>query len=526
VKKLKVFISSVQTEFARERQNLFDYLHSDPLLGLFFEPFLFENLPASDQRADAVYLNEVTKCDIYLGLFGASYGSEDAEGISPTEREFDEATRQHKTRLIYVLGDSGLQRHVKMDQLIQKIGIDLVRKRFNSGDELNSGVYASLVNYLKEKEIIRTGPFDAASNDLATMEDLDQDKIREFVHIARAKRGFPLPVESSPEIILTHLNLLSNNRVSNAAILLFGKLPQRFFIASEVRCAHFHGFNVVKPIPAYQVYKGDVFQLVNQAVDFVLSKVDVSVGTREVSNQVPVQYELPRAAVSEAIVNAIAHRDYTTNGSVQVMLFKDRLEIWNPGTLPLGLSPAKLRKPHRSIPANPLLAEPMYLAGYIERMGTGTGDIIRLCNEAGLKEPEFIQEEDFKTIIWRTLKTSGEVTGQVNEDATRQAENIDNEEVNRDTIGQVTGQVTGQVSEEVKRVILVIDDELRSAEIQNILQLKHREYFRDNYLLPALESGYIEMTFPDSPNHPNQRYRLTTKGIELKNRLLKSKKKK
>jgi hypothetical protein len=525
MKKLKVFISSVQTEFARERQNLFAYLHSDPLLGLFFEPFLFENLPAADQRVDSVYRSEVARCDIYLGIFGATYGTEDAEGISATEREFDEATRQHKTRLVYVLGDLGLHRHPKMDKLIQKVGIDLVRKRFNSGDDLNSGVYASLVSYLLEKEIIRTGPFDATSNQSATLEDLDQDKIREFVYIARAKRGFPLPVEASPETILTHLNLLNNGRVSNAAILLFGKQPQRFFISSEVKCAHFHGFDVIKPIPAHQVYKGDVFQLVNQAVDFVLSKVNVSVGTREESNQVPIQYELPRAAVSEAIVNAIAHRDYTNNGSVQVMLFKDRLEIWNPGTLPLGLSPAKLRQPHRSIPANPLLAEPMYLAGYIERMGTGTGDIIRLCNEAGLKEPEFIQEEDFKTIIWRTLKTTGEVTGELSGEPTGQVEGIDNEEVNEGSTGQATGQATGQVSEEVRRIILVTDDELRSAEIQNILQLKHREYFRDNYLLPALESGFIEMTFPDSPNHPNQRYRLTADGIALKKKLQKSKKK-
>ena len=84
--KLKIFISSVQNEFAAERQGLFNYLHRDPLLGLFFEPFLFENLPAKDQRVDAVYTEEVSKCDIYLGLFGLQYGTEDAEGISPTER--------------------------------------------------------------------------------------------------------------------------------------------------------------------------------------------------------------------------------------------------------------------------------------------------------------------------------------------------------------------------------------------------------------------------------------------------------
>jgi predicted HTH transcriptional regulator len=270
------------------------------------------------------------------------------------------------------------------------------------------------------------------------------------------------------------------------------------------------------------VYKGDVFQLVNQAVDFVLSKVNVSVGTREESNQVPIQYELPRAAVSEAIVNAIAHRDYTNNGSVQVMLFKDRLEIWNPGILPLGLSPAKLRKPHRSIPANPLLAEPMYLAGYIERMGTGTGDIIRLCNEVGLKEPEFIQEEDFKTIIWRTLKTTG------------QADDIDFEEVNEGASLQATPQATLQatlqadegISETVKRVVLVLEGDLKRAEIQELLELRDRTNFVSNYLNPSLESGYIEMTIPEIPTHQEQRYRLTDKGIALKKKLQKSKKKK
>jgi len=57
--------------------------------------------------------------------------------------------------------------------------------------------------------------------------------------------------------------------------------------------------------------------------------------------------------------------------------------------------------PHSSVPFNPLLAEPMYLKGYIERMGTGTADIVRIAREHNLKEPEFVQQEDFKTIIFR-----------------------------------------------------------------------------------------------------------------------------
>jgi len=58
----------------------------------------------------------------------------------------------------------------------------------------------------------------------------------------------------------------------------------------------------------------------------------------------------------------------------------------------------KLRTSHVSFPANPLLAEPMYLAGYIERLGTGTRDMIRLCDEKGSKEPDFKQEDVFKVL--------------------------------------------------------------------------------------------------------------------------------
>ncbi|MDP2829447.1 MAG: DUF4062 domain-containing protein [Sulfuricellaceae bacterium] len=100
MKSLRIFISSVQKEFAAERIALRDWLRNDALMHRFFEPFLFEDVPAADRRADEVYLDEVAGCDIYVGLFGNEYGYEDAEGVSPTEREFAHATAHHKTRLI------------------------------------------------------------------------------------------------------------------------------------------------------------------------------------------------------------------------------------------------------------------------------------------------------------------------------------------------------------------------------------------------------------------------------------------
>ena len=401
MQKKRVFISSVQSEFVEERQMLFEYLTTDALLGKFFEPFVFENMPALAVAPETVFLQEVENCDIYMGLFGKNYGYEDSEGISPTEREFDCAVQFHKTKFVYLTNHSNTERNPKEVKLIQKAEKFVVRKKFESMLDLRVSVYNSLVRYLEENEIIRTLPFDATLNNYATWKDLDKEKIKNFLYIAHEKRAFRFTQSANPKMVLSHLNLVQGERITNAAILLFGKNPQKFFIASEVRCAMFPGDDVVKPITSYQVYKGDVFELVTQATQFVLSNIRSKTGVRDKGVEVDVEYELPIAAVTEAIVNAVAHRDYTSNASVQVMLFKDRLEVWNPGHLPYGMTVAKLKQYHSSIPVNPLLAEPMYLNGTIERVGTGTRDIVKLCKALGLKEPEYIQEEFFRTILWR-----------------------------------------------------------------------------------------------------------------------------
>ena len=273
-----------------------------------------------------------------------------------------------------------------------------MRKTFVDLESLRTSVYASLIRYLEEKELIRWQPFDADFNNGASIDDLDEAKMHNFIYMARRKRNFPLPEDTQPEVLLKHLDLIDDNgRIANAAILLFGKKPQKFFITSEVKCVQFYGNVVEKPIPTYQIFRGDVFQLVDQATSFVMSRVNNWTGTRSegLTAEVPTRPELPLDAVREAIVNAVCHRDYTSNASVQVMLFRNRLEVLNPGGLPYGLTIPKLHVPHKSLPNNPLLADPMYWNGYIEKVGTGTEDILKKCKEYGLKEPEFQQEEDY-----------------------------------------------------------------------------------------------------------------------------------
>ena len=75
--KKRIFVSSMQRELATERVALRDYLRGDPLLSRFFDVFLFEDIPAADRRADEVYLAEVDRCSVYVGLFGNEYGYEE-----------------------------------------------------------------------------------------------------------------------------------------------------------------------------------------------------------------------------------------------------------------------------------------------------------------------------------------------------------------------------------------------------------------------------------------------------------------
>ena len=499
--KKKVFISSVQSEFAEERQMLFEYLTTDALFGIYFEPFIFENVPALNSSPSAVFLNEVENCDIYIGIFGESYGFEDSEGISPTEREFDAATLHNKVRLIYVKQLE--QRARKEELLIAKAENVIVRKGFATIEELRTAVYASLVNYLLKNEYIRTTPFDATLHSEATVADLNEEKIRDFTDEAHRRRDFPFTKDTDIIKVLTHLDLIKGERLTNAALLLFADRPQRFFITSTVKCAHFHGLTVSKPIPSYQIYSGTVFEMIDSAVDFVLSKINLYVGTRSKSINVDVHYELPKDAVREAIVNAVAHRDYTSNASVQVMLFPDRLEVMNPGKLPIGLKIDDLLIAHKSIPENPLIARPMFFKGTIEQVGSGTEDIINLCTEMGLKQPEFIQDSGFKVTLFRKTYTE-QATEQAAEQATE----------------QVAEQAENQQANPVVHILIAIGEgPLSGVEIMELLNLKHRPTFRDNYLLPALEQGLIEMLYPNKPSHPQQKYRITQDGKKYLNNM-------
>jgi predicted HTH transcriptional regulator len=293
-----------------------------------------------------------------------------------------------------------------MRALIAKAGAQLIRRRFTGIADLTAALYASLVEHLENSGVIQNRSFEERPGSDATLDDIDAEAVTAFVRRARSERQFPLPESVPVTDVLAHLGLLHGQQPTNAALLLFGRQPQHFVPAAEVRCMHFHGTEIQRPAPSYQVFKGRLFDQVDRAADFVLSVLNRSVGTRALSAQAPVAYEIPPDVIREAIVNAVVHRDYTSGAAVQVSVFADRVEVWNPGVLTPPLTPERLRHPHRSITRNPRIAEALFLARYIEKYGTGTLMMIRETIAHALPEPDFEQRGgEFATVVWRDWLT-------------------------------------------------------------------------------------------------------------------------
>jgi hypothetical protein len=246
MKKIKIFISSVQSEFAIERRVLYDFLLRDALLSKFFSPIIFEEIPASEQNAQEIFLDKVADCDLYLGILGKSYGN-NALGLSPTELEFETATKLHKTRLLFISDHAIQEREPDQQNFVHKVEQQVTRKKFSSTDDLQAAVYAALVRYLEQKSYIHCEAFDASVCSAATFSDIDDEKLSDFVRAAKSKRGFPIAATASSLKILTHLDLIKNGMITNAAILLFGKQPQYFFRSSEIKCAQFFGTTIENP---------------------------------------------------------------------------------------------------------------------------------------------------------------------------------------------------------------------------------------------------------------------------------------
>ncbi len=401
---IRLFVSSVQSEFIDERKALREAITQDLLLSQFFEVFLFESKHATDKTAKEVYLKEVDQSEIYIGLFGKEYG-EVNKGVSPTEAEFDRATKAGKHRLIYLKEMPKSSRDIKMRKLIKKANSQVVRKSFKTLDELIGHVKESLVAYMKAKKVYEDESYLEQFVDENNIKDIDTNLVKEFAANANSLRNTTFS-EHDIRGTLTSLKMLKDGNLRRSAIFTFGKDPQLDLLPSEVKCMAFEGKTKAAEIFDHDIYKGNVWSLIDQAVAFVRKNLRRRVGRADNTAKTPREYEIPEQVFREAIVNAIVHRNYGSNESVEVRIFSDRFEVANPAFAAAVPSLIDLRKGDSSKPHNPTLAEVLYQLKYIEKFGTGIKNMIEMCVGAGLNEPELSKENGFVITIFRSILES------------------------------------------------------------------------------------------------------------------------
>lgn len=253
----------------------------------------------------------------------------------------------------------------------------------------------------------------------ALISDINEDKIKWFLRKAKHERNFDVGEETPVNETLERLELMKDGKLTNAAVLLFRKNPQKFFLQAETRCARFKGTEPLEFIDM-KVFGGNVFDQRDNAIEFV--KEHIKLHAKIVEAERAEKWEYPIDAVREAVTNAICHRDYGISSNVQIRIFDDRIEIWNPGTLLNGLTIEKLKGKHESILRNPLIGKCFFLIKFVEQWGTGTNRIIKETINHGLPEPIFEDTQSSFILIFRKYKISDEMLAELNE---RQRKAID-----------------------------------------------------------------------------------------------------
>lgn len=231
----------------------------------------------------------------------------------------------------------------------------------------------------------------------AGMDDVNAERLRSFLSVRSPEIAFDkTKVRSYLDGLGVTTMVDGGPRLKNVGVLFFGTEPSKFIMQAEIRIARFRGTTPVDIIDA-QYIAATIPEALKAAEDFVKRNTRVAFvieGMRR--KDVP---EYPEKVVREVLVNALAHRDYFSRDSVQVRIFDDRLEVVNPGKLPMELNVHDLGT--MSVQRNPLAYRLLRDLGLVEGSSTGIPRIRSTLMKEGYPEPSFEELGSFFRVIVR-----------------------------------------------------------------------------------------------------------------------------
>ena len=274
-------------------------------------------------------------------------------------------------------------------------------------------------------------------------------------------------------------------------MLLFGKDREMIFPDSWIQCGRFIGKDKADIFDHIDIHE-HLPVAVERVMEFLKKHAMRGADFSELRRKDV--WSIPLTILREAVINAVVHADYSQRGApVRVAFFDDRIEIENPGILLPGLTVEDMLQGVSKI-RNHVIARVFRELDLIEQWGSGVRRMFNEAENLGLPQPEIV-EVGMRVRLIVYLKES--IVAEVPVKATE----------------QVIEQVTEQVSEQVKSLLLCLKNQpLGRKDAMQCIGLSSRPTFVYDYLQPAIQAGFVEMTQPDSPSSPTQKYRLTIKG--------------
>lgn len=216
----------------------------------------------------------------------------------------------------------------------------------------------------------------------------------------KSKRLDEIVLTDTNEVLLNNLKLTDRGYLKRAAILLFHPDPEKFVSGAFIKIGF---FRTDSDLLFQDVINGNLFEQVEKTMDFLLTKYTKALISYEGLTRVET-HEYPKDALREALLNAIAHKDYTGPYPIQISVYSDKIMIWNYGKLPENWTIEDLLDKHSSQPRNPDIATAFFRSGYVESWGRGMDKMKNLCQEAKIPAPQFsCKGNDFWTVFRKDI---------------------------------------------------------------------------------------------------------------------------
>jgi len=244
--------------------------------------------------------------------------------------------------------------------------------------------------------------FDYQIQKNASIEDIDDKSIYDFLEIANSLRSLNentfLPIDT----ILEKLELIKNGEITRAALLLFGKNPGKFFPHHyEIKCGSFTSNQGYDKLDNDKEYSHNIIENFHLTLGFIKDRLRKSIVKKGVQREEI--WEFPLEVIREALVNMIVHRDYRQDIKSTVEIRPSFLCFYNPGHLfQPTITLENLKTIHPSRPGNRLIAKIFYMMGLFEHWGGGTLKIITDTIKQGKTSPQFFYDNGmFRLELYR-----------------------------------------------------------------------------------------------------------------------------